>query len=261
MGDSADSVTKKSPRRAPGVSPLNLTRRMEGIFPGENCKTPSRRFAIFGTPISKPYSKDGDPSDPKIGDVKVTYRVVEPGAHTILGKYGKAKGPRSAAAAASELELQPYKADLSKSLRDEADLIIPDEAQVLAEKAGLSGAFVIPDWVAELAETFVLAALPLEYAMVERGIYNRDESTAKHGAQSAENTSSMYYVGALMCVFGCHCAAAPVGVVSAGGQLAAGFTSGMSIAHTARKNSRAQAEATAKGQSVKAGKGGADVRI
>jgi len=165
------------------------------------------------------YTTGRDKHSPQIGDVHVTYQVVRPGPYTALAKYDPSEG------------VTPYTASLKTSLASEGEIIIPKEAHEVSQKATGEKLLTLPPWLIETVESWMLAAVPLEFAHLEPGHWKKTDAYAHNRAEDAKATEMLYYVGLFACVVGCAMTATVAApFVGTQGSIGGGAVTGFGIA-------------------------------
>ena len=193
------------------------------------------------------YSRGKSEAKPSIGDIRVLYDVVPEGARTVLGKYTQKGG------------VAPFSAKLNESLTSQAPLVVPEEAHSVVEKASMGEvkSLVIPEWVAEAVESTLLAAVPLEYAYLERGHVKRDAAFRHYRRDQDNNTKVVNMVGSLAIVLGTFLCASPASMaVGNGAVLATSAVTGGGIAYATQRGAEEQAAQLPQRAMLKAKAGG-----
>eukprot|EP00759_Apiculatamorpha_spiralis_P051261 PhF_6_TR5161/c0_g1_i1/m.7390 len=211
----------------------NFKNRLEWWAPWTDCAptdggASARGYGLALLPDNSGfYSANGSPGNPRIGDVRVTYRAVHPGEYTILGKYKNKDG------------IIPFTAALKQSLASENPLVVPKEAKSFFSQIG--EAFVAPDWMVSLIEDSMLSVTPIEYAFIEPGAHSKTDTTRHHRHLLEEQTDVIAMAGGLFIVLGVFVAASVTSpIVGSSVSTYGGLATGIGIYQATRKGARDQ---------------------
>jgi hypothetical protein len=214
------------------------------------------------------YSKNANPQDPEIGDVRITYQEVDPGEHTALGIYEKNTG------------IGPVKSKLKETLaKSHGELVIPEEAHKMAgkvaeiqEKVGynekdmgldfkltekkevvdkegkksIATMLVIPDALVTGIEAVMLSLTPIEFAFIQREHACKTTAFTHNRQNQTSNTNLWNWIGLGCCSLGgAAVGSAASALVPAIATYSAmgGFATGYGIGKATRKGAREQIEA------------------